>query len=51
MNKIYRSKHGMLAVVTPDGRGVWVHSLNPILSRIDLSDGWTEVDTSYDLSR
>lgn len=53
MNKIYRNNlNGMLAVVRPDGTGTWVASLSPILSKIDVTDGrWTEVDTSYDVSR
>lgn len=43
MYKIYRNANGMLALVDPEtGRGTWVHSATPILSKIDVTDGWTE---------
>lgn len=42
MNKIYRSKHGMLAIVRPDGTAVWLHSLEPVLKKPDLEE-WEEM--------
>jgi len=45
MNKIFRSKHGMLAVVNPEtGVGFWLETLSPIYGRIDVTDGWTEME-------
>lgn len=42
MYKIYRNKNGMLALVDEHGRGTWVHSAVPILTKIDVADGWVE---------
>lgn len=42
--KIYRrNTTGMLALVDPEtGSGRWVDSGSPILSKVDVTDGWTE---------
>lgn len=42
--KIYRrDTTGMLALVDPEtGSGRWVDSGSPILSKVDVTDGWTE---------
>jgi hypothetical protein len=42
MNKIYRNKHDMLAIVRPDGTAVWLHSLEPVYMKPRLEE-WEEM--------